>query len=263
MRIWWQSFVDQTQNAPYFDRLSAYLNRIADEHTAVDVYGMSPPDRDFGRLTEFRCAALAIDNALESSDQGYDAFVMGHFQDAGLYECRSAVTIPVTGLGEASLHWAAWQGRHIALLSLDEVFDRWHREQADLYGLGVRVTHVAALGLTVEEFGPAFAGDADAHSRIVTRLREVAAPLVEDGADVVVPAGALAGLVVAEESGMTVGHACVVNCIAVALKLTEAAVRIANLTGASASRGPAFALAPERAIADFRAFVAHGRGAST
>jgi allantoin racemase len=102
-----------------------------------------------------------------------------------------------------------------------------------------------------------------AAKRIVARLREVAAPLVEDGADVIVPAGALAGLVVAEEPGMTVGHACVVNCVAVALKLTEAAVRIARLTGTCASRGPAFALAPQRAIADFRAFVAHGRGAPT
>jgi hypothetical protein len=48
----------------------------------------------------------------------------------------------------------------------------------------------------------------------------------------------------------------------VALKLTEAAVRLARLTGLGPSRGPAFALAPERAIADFRAFVAQGRRGS-
>ena len=89
MRIWWQSFVDPVQNAPYLERLSAYLGEIADEGTSVDVHGVTPPDRDFGRLTEFRCAILAVDNALESDEQGYDAFVMGHFQDPGLYEARS------------------------------------------------------------------------------------------------------------------------------------------------------------------------------
>jgi Asp/Glu/hydantoin racemase len=261
VRIWWQSFVDPTQNAPYLQRLAAYLAEIADEGSSAVVHGLTPPDRDFGRLTEFRCAALAIDNALESSEQGYDAFVMGHFQDPGLYECRSAVTLPVMGLGELSLHWAALLGRNIALVSLDPVFNRWHLEQADLYGLGGRVTHVAALGLGVEDFAPAFAGDDAAYARISTRFREVAAPLVDDGADVVLPAGALAGLLLAHETGMTVGHAPVVNCVAVALKLTEAAVRLSRLTGMTASRGPAFALAPERAVADFRAFVAHGRGA--
>jgi len=262
VRIWWQSFVDPAQNQPYLERLSAYLGEIADDGTSVDVHGLTPPDRDFGRLTEFRCAALAIDNALESAEQGYDAFVIGHFQDPGLYEARSAVEIPVLGLGELALHWAALLGRHIALVSIDPVFDRWHREQADLYGLGDRITHVTGLGLVVEDFAPAFAGDADAYARLLERFRDLVEPLVEGGADVIVPAGALPGLLFAAEHGLTVGHAPVVNCVAVALKLTEAAARLARLTGLGPSRGPAFALAPERAIADFRAFVAQGRRGS-
>jgi allantoin racemase len=260
IRIWWQSFVDPAQNTAYLERLSTYLAEIADRGTSVDVHGVTPPDRDFGRLTEFRCAALAIDNALESAEQGYDAFVMGHFQDPGLYEARSAVPIPVLGLGELALHWASLLGRQIALVSIDPVFDRWHREQADLYGIGTRVTHVTGLGLVVEDFAPAFAGDADAYASLLARFRDLVEPLVEAGADVIVPAGALPALLFAREHGLTVGHAPVVNSVAVALKLTEAATRLAQLTGLGPSRGPAFALAPERAIADFRAFVAHGRG---
>jgi Asp/Glu/hydantoin racemase len=262
VRIWWQSFVDPDQNAPYLERLTLYLREIADEGTSIEVYGITPPDRDFGRLTEFRCAALAIDNALEAAEQGYDAFVMGHFQDPGLYEARSAVAIPVLGLGELALHWAAMLGRQIALVTIDPVFDRWHREQADLYGLGSRVTHVTGLGLVVEDFAPAFAGDNEAYARLLARFRDLVAPLVESGADVIVPAGALPGLLLAGEHGLTVGHAPVVNCVAVALKLAEAAARLALLTGLGPSRGPAFALAPERAIADFRAFIAAGRGGS-
>ncbi len=259
MRIWWQSFVDPKQNATYLHRLSAYLNEIADEGTEVDVVGTSPPDRHFGRLTELRCSVLAVDNALEAAAQDYDAFAFGHFQDPGLYEARSAVRIPVLGLGESSLHWSAQLGRHLALITIDAAFERWHLEQADRYGLTGRVTHVVGMGAVVEDFAAAFAGDETAHRRMLDGLRALARPLVDAGADVVLPAGALPGLLLAGERGLTIGHAPVVNCVAVLLKLTEAAVRLYELTGTEPSRGPSFALASEGAIDDFRTFVARGR----
>jgi Asp/Glu/hydantoin racemase len=262
VRIWWQSFVDPAQNAPYLERLAEYLAELADDGTTVEVHGLTPPDRDFGRLTEFRCAALAIDNAIEAAAQGYDAYVMGHFQDSGLYEARSAVEIPVLGLGELNLHWAAQLGRNIALVSIDPVFERWHLEQADLYGLSGRVTHVTGLALAVEDFAAAFGGDADAHARLLERFCELVRPLVDAGADVIVPAGALPGLLFARERSLAVGHAPVVNCVAVALALAEAAVKIAGATGLGPSRGPSFALAPAGAVADFRSFVAKGRARS-
>jgi allantoin racemase len=259
MRIWWQSFVDAGQNQPYLERLTAYLNEIADPGSEVAVVGMTPPDRGFGRLTEFRCAALAIDNALEAAAQGYDAFALGHFQDSGLYEARSAVEIPVTGLGESSLHWAAQLGRHIALISIDPVFERLHLEQADRYGFGGRITQVKALGLVVEDFAAAFSGNADVYARLLERFRKLVEPLVEDGADVIVPAGALPGLLFARERGLTVGHAPVVNCVAVTLKQVEVAVKLRDLTGLGPSRGPSFALAPPEAVEDFRRFAGDGR----
>ena len=259
MRIWWQSFVDRSQNEPYFDRLAAYLAQIADPGTEVEVAGLSPPDRGFGRLTELRCAVLAVDNALEAAAQGYDAFTFGHFQDAGLYEARSDVDIPVVGLGEASLHWAAQLGRHLALVTIDPVFERYHLEQAERYGLGGRVRHVVALGLTVEDFAPAFAEDVGATARLAERFADAVRPAVDDGADVVVPAGALSALLLADERGLTVGHAPVVNSVAVALKLTEVAVKLRELSGLGPSRGPSFAAPPQVALDDFRRFVSRGR----
>lgn len=259
MRIWWQSFVDPVQNESYFARLDEYLNEIADADTAVDIHGIAPGDRHFGRLTEFRCAALAIDNALEASAQGYDAFVVGHFQDPGLYEARSALAIPVIGLGETSLHWAAQIGRNIGLVTIDSVFERWHLEQADLYGLPGRVSHVVGLGVLVEDFAAAFAGDEQAFARMLVRFRELVQPIVDSGADVIVPAGALPSLLLRGERGLTVGHAPVVNPVAVTLKASEAWARIHELTGLEPSRGPSYALAPPGAIADFRELLANGR----
>ena len=103
VRIFWQSFVDQATSAPYMARLAAYLNEIAAPGTSVHVEGITPADRDFGRLSEFRCAIQAVDNGLAAQENGFDAYVMGHFQDPGLYELRSALTIPVVGTGEATL----------------------------------------------------------------------------------------------------------------------------------------------------------------
>ena len=226
---------------------------------SVDVHGMTPPDRDFGRLTELRCAVLAVDNALEATELGYDAYVLGHFQDSGLYEARSATRIPVVGLGEATLHFAAQLGRTLALVSIDSVFERVHVEQAHLYGLGERVRRVTAMDAIVEDFAAAFAGDEDAHGRMLARFRALVEPLVDEGADVVVPAGALPGLLLRGEQGLTIRHAPVVNCVAVTLKAAEMWTQLHALTGVEPSRGPSFALAPPGAIDDFRSFVERGR----
>ncbi len=51
----------------------------------------------------FRIAARVIRNALEAERQGFDAFVVGRFQEPGLNESKAAVDIPVVGLGEATI----------------------------------------------------------------------------------------------------------------------------------------------------------------
>ena len=59
-RIWYQSFVDPTEQAPYIDRLRDRLRLLAAPGVIVDVHGISPPDRFFHPITEFRCAEQTI-----------------------------------------------------------------------------------------------------------------------------------------------------------------------------------------------------------
>jgi allantoin racemase len=256
MRIFWQSFVDANTSAPYMGRLAAYLNEIAAPGTTVHVEGLTPADRDFGRLAEFRCSIQAVDNGIAAQEAGFDAYVMGHFQDPGLYELRSALTIPVIGTGEATLLAATQLGRRIGLVTLDPAFEIWHYEQAERYGLGHRVAHVTGMGCRPEDFSAAFAGDRAAKERMLQDFAVCAQPLVEHGADVVVPAGVLPGLLICGERGFKIGHAPVVNCAAVALKSAEMWVQLHRLNGTEPSRGPSYALASERAKADFRALLA-------
>ncbi|WP_407165178.1 aspartate/glutamate racemase family protein [Bradyrhizobium sp. ORS 111] len=255
VRIFWQSFVDRTTSASYMARLATYLNEIAAPGVTVHVEGITPADRDFGRLSEFRCAIQAVDNGLAAQERGFDAYVMGHFQDPGLYELRSALTIPVVGAGEATLLAASQLGRRLGLVTLDSAFEVWHYEQADRYGLSGRVLHVTGMGCRPEDFSAAFAGDATARARMLSDFAVCAQPLVDRGADVVIPAGVLPGLLIASEHGFKVGHAPVVNCAAVALKSAEMWVQLQRLNGTEPSRGPSFALANDRARQDFRALV--------
>jgi allantoin racemase len=255
MRIFWQSFVDEEASAPYMAQLSKYLNGIAAPGVTIDVRGVSPADRDFGRLAELRCAIRAISNGIDAERAGYDVYVLGHFQDPGLYELRASLSIPVVGVGEATLLAASQLGRRLGLVTIHPVFEVWHYEQAERYGLGGRITHVKGLGLQPSDFSATFAGDREARARMFAAFAGVAEPMVADGADVIVPAGVLPGLLVASERGYRIGHAPVVNCASVGLKAAEMWGQLRELDGLEPSRGPSFTLANERAKADFQAML--------
>ncbi|MEY8841814.1 aspartate/glutamate racemase family protein [Cribrihabitans sp. XS_ASV171] len=262
MRIFWQSFVDETASAPYMEKLARDLNAIASPGTTVEVFGITPPDRAFSRLSELRCAVLAIDNAIAAAEAEYDAVVMGHFQDPSLYEMKSAVDIPVIGAGEVTMHFAAQLGRTIGLVSLDELYRSHHLEQAALYGLSDRVVHVAGMNGQPSDFSDAFAGDPEAKARMLGAFRSAAQPMVDKGADVIVAAGILPAMLVGSEFGMTVGPAPVVNSAAVTLFSAEMQVRLARLNGTGICRGQHCNLSPDQAIRDFRELVANGRKSS-
>ena len=63
------------------------------------------------------------------------------------------------------------------------------------------MTHVKGLAFQPQDFSAAFAGDGAARARLLDRFAECAEPMVAGGADVIVPAGVLPGLLVASERG--------------------------------------------------------------
>jgi Asp/Glu/hydantoin racemase len=252
VRIWYQSFVDPEEQAPYMDRLRARLSRLAAPGVTVEVVGIVPPDRFFHPLTEFRCADQTIRNALIAERQGYDAFVIGHFQEPGLTECRGSIDIPVIGLGEAAMLFACQVGRRFALVTIDPVFVPWHEEQVTRHGLDRRCAGIGAIVADLPRFMRAFtdAGEREAMRDDFARQVE---PLVARGADVVIAAGGLPMLLFAEEQPFTIGGAMVLEGIATVLKSAEMAVALHRITGTPASRGGLYAKAPAGAIADYLA----------
>ncbi len=250
MRVWYQSFVDPAEQAPYIERLGARLQSLASPGITVEVHGISPPDRYFHPITEFRCAQQTIHAALEAERSGYDAFVIGHFQEPGLTECRGAVDIPVIGLGEATMLFACSIGRRIGLVTIDPVFIPWHEDQVIRHGLSQRVGGVAAIKADLPRFMRAFT-NAEEYAAVRADFVQQVRPLLDCGCDVLIPAGGLPMLLFSQEQPFLIDGAVVLEGIATVMKATEMALALRSITGVTASRSGLYSRAPAGAISDF------------
>ncbi|MBA5866803.1 MAG: hypothetical protein GDA67_08950 [Nitrospira sp. CR1.3] len=250
VKIWYQSFVDPVQQAPYFGELARALHDMAGHAVTFDIHGIVPPDLELHRLTEFRCARQVVRNAVEAQRQGYDAFAVGHFQDGGLYEARAAVDIPVLGLGEAAMLYACMLGRKIALVTINPVFIPMHEEQIQRYGLSSRVVAVKAIETDPALLVRAFT-EAGTFDQVLQQFRNQVQPLVNEGVEVIVPSGGLPSLLFSRLKQFTIGNALVLNCIAVLAKMTETAVGLNRLDGTGASRAATFQKPSAKALQEF------------
>ena len=249
-RVWYQSFVHPVEQAPYIERLQAYLDKAAGPGVKFEVRGLDPPDRHFHPLTEFRCAAQTIRNAIEAERAGYDAFVIGHFQEPGLLEIRGTLDIPVIGLGEATMLTALSMGSRLGLVTIDPVFITWHERQVTAYGLGQRVAGVRALHMDLPAFMRAFTDEAN-YTRVRDDFVEQVRPLVADGAEVILPAGGLPMLLFSRECPFLVDNALVLNGIAVVVKAAEMAISLKRICGSVVSRRGTYAKASAACVEEY------------
>ena len=249
-KIWFQGATDRSVHSDYITRLEAHLKAIADPAVSFKFTGVSPPASTTHALTEFRMAGAFIRNAVQAEREGYDAVAITHFQDAGLHEAKSAVDIPVLGLGESTLSYALTLGRKLGLVTINPVFIPWHEDQVTRYGLGERVVGVRAVNAKVSDFMEAFASKAGFDALYPKFLRE-AEVLLDAGADVIVPAGGLPMLAFASARGANIHGAPIVDGLAVLTKMTEMTLQLRELSGLSISRRSNYARPPALALAEF------------
>jgi Asp/Glu/hydantoin racemase len=245
-RILWQGFTSATENKVYVDALVEFLNEVADPGFTFEFRGVDPPDRHLSRMTEWRCAIQAIGSALQAERDGVDAIILGHFQDAGLWELRAGCDVPVVGLGESSMLWACQLGFRFGLITLNPVFERWHEDQVRTYALDGRFAGVRGLEASLETFMQVFAGDQETIDTVLHQFRALGRELVDAGAEVIIPAGGLPALLIGRMETFTIDGAAVLNANAIAAKTAEQAVKLRALPNTGVSRRGTFAkVAPE------------------
>jgi allantoin racemase len=227
-----------------------FLDEVAGPGIRFEVRGLDPPDRHFHPLTELRCAAQVIRNAIEAERVGYDAFVIGHFQEPALLEIRGALDIPVIGLGEANLLAALSMGGRVGLVTIDPAFITWHERQVMAHGFDQRVVGVRAIRADLSGFMRAFTDDTSyfqIREEFVAQVR----PLVADGAEVIIPAGGLPMLLFGRERPFLIDEALVLNGVAVVAKAAEMALALRRVTGSVVSRRGTYAKASEACIDEY------------
>jgi allantoin racemase len=256
VRIWYQSYVDYENGKTYWDRLRAHLAAVVDPGTTVDIKGITPHDSYAHALVEMRCAREVICNAVRAEREGYDAFVIGHFQDAGLYEARSAVSIPVVALGEASMLYSCQLGQRSGIVTINTRFIPWFHHQITKYGLERRVTGVHAMQFEPGQILKAY--DSDKLAKEVEELFAAQArPLVADGVDVLIPGGGIPMLLFAAISNHVVDGAPVINGIPIVVKMAEMAVKLRKLCGLGVSRVSDYIQPPKEILEEF---MSHPKG---
>lgn len=238
MRIRWQSFT--LAGSEYLSLLSDALQNRAGPGVEVVVAGLDQPHPHIHRLSELRCTYQVIASNFDAAEQGFDAVVIGHFQDGGVPELRAALDIPVVGLGEVAMHQAMMLGESFGLVTINPGFLSFHREQVNRYRLEAKFAGVRAMDTDPELFYRASAGDTEADQSIRTQFLDKAGELVGAGADVIIPAGGLTALLLS--AGLTLDGAAVIDPLSMALGQAEIWARHSVRPG---RRGPYARPSPE------------------
>ena len=245
-KIWFQGATDRVHMAPYIAKVEAHLKEILDPGFTSTFNTTTPPATTTHALTELRVAANFIRNAVEAERQGYHAVAINHFQDAGLMEAKSAVGIPVLGLGETSLFHACSLGRKLGLVTINPIFIPWHEDQVIRYGLQQRVIGVRAVDARVSDFIDAFASQ-EAYDALYPKWERECRALLDAGADVIVPAGGLPMMLYGSPPGANIDGAPIVNGITVLAKTAEIFIKMRT----GVSRRSNFAMPPDKALKEF------------
>jgi allantoin racemase len=232
MKIWSQSFVQQTLFETYFTQLKRIIAEAKDESTVVDIVGITKTG-GLGKqhhYLEFLQTAEVLENIETANEQGYDAFVIGHFTDSGLYEAREISRIPVIGLGESSMHMACMMGRHFSLIGLNRKSLGFIEERAHLYGLSSRLSPSQTMSLKNPVFLERALIDKEVMNSVIDDFMSAANKAQESGAEVVIPAGGVA-MAALNAAGVhfTLDGATILNGIAAVVKTAEMAVKMDRL----------------------------------
>jgi|LSQX01.2.fsa_nt_gb allantoin racemase len=140
--------------------IKRYLEKYKDKDTEVDVVSMPRGPKHLEYLYYQSIAYHEILKTVERAEKdGYNAAVIGCFDDPGLYPAREiSETMFVTGPGEASMLIAATLGGSFSIIVGCDKWIPQMRDNVRKYGSSEKLASFRSLGLGVLDFrkDPAF-----------------------------------------------------------------------------------------------------------
>lgn len=177
---------------------------------------------------EYLIGGAVIDTILAAEGEGFDAFVINCFDDPGLEQIRSLIETPVFGLCGPTFTWASQLGAKFGALVPDMpgqvAYVTRQIERLDF------ASRLIPDGVRAERrrFAESFAEALTDTTPMVERLREQAAEMVDEGADVIVLACGGLGQICGNAGFHALHHRGavipVVNPLTTAVKTAEMAI---------------------------------------
>ena len=193
MRLYYQSFgVSRgSRDGHYGQLLKRIVESAAAPGTEIIVNGLSPHRAiaDQYRYLELLDSVEVTEKGLQAEKEGYDAFLVGNIFEPGLHELRELLNIPVLGLRESSIHVACLMGATFSLVNINPKFVPRILEGVRLQGFASRMVSVERMTVERPSVFDLALRDEDAKAEIVRQFTEAARRGIEQGAEVLIPAG--------------------------------------------------------------------------
>ncbi|MDD5703679.1 MAG: aspartate/glutamate racemase family protein [Dehalococcoidales bacterium] len=220
------------RSSTFYDRLQKLYARVQRPDTEILIKDVDCPPWDsswqlYAGLRSFHHLEI-LRSVLDAEKQGCDGVAISCFFDPALSEARQLLKIPVTGLAEASMHFAYLMGSKFAIICKVDYYTSAMEEQISRYGMEAKaIKRNPVRGLTIPEDQlsileqGALSGATKDLDLLMENFQEVGRGCVEDGAEVLIMGCGLLSPLIQQAGMLEVCGAALIEPMQASLKLTE------------------------------------------
>lgn len=231
MKLWYQSVSRLTTWGAYGRALRALLDGARDPETEIELHPIAGGAANPSPLDPVVIGEI-LENLRAAVDQGFDGFLIDSIVDPGLEEGRKIADIPVVGLCDSALRYAAMVGGKFSMIATDERLLSRLADRVAAYGFSNNL--VSIRHMPVERARDIDRGfdDLEARQRVLAAFREVAMAAARAGADTIITADSVLMALLAyadlDETGEGIA---IIDGISNLVMLGEMAVKVDRIVG--------------------------------
>jgi len=178
IRVLW---VDPVGPSDFHEQVKQVLESVKRNDVEIDVVGLSKgPSHLEYKSYEPLILVETLEKVVEAERKGYDAVIIGCFDDPGLQEARELVNIPVIGPGETCMHIACMLGHKFSIVTVKKEALARLEDHVFMYGLEKKLASFRFVNMRLKEM------QEDPQKLHATLIQEAKKAIEEDDAEVIV-----------------------------------------------------------------------------
>ena len=235
MKLWYQSLSRLSTWGAYGRALRALLDGARDAESEIELHPITVGVATPSPLDPVVVGEI-LDNVTSAIERGFDAFLIDSILDPGLEEARKTADIPVLGLCESALRFAAMVGGKFSLIALDERLLSRLADRVAAYGFSENLVSIRHMPLERARDIERGFDDLEARQRVLESFREVAVAAARAGAETIITGDSvLMALLAYAELDETGEGIAIIDGISNLVMLGEMAVKVDRVVGGTFS----------------------------